>query len=86
MNDIPSEILARLDEKLARLNSFRPLLQTPVDKLREQFELEMTYNSNAIEGNSLTQKKTFLVINEGLPPPQRSSGGQRPYRSAGVSL
>lgn len=26
----------------------------------------MTYNSNAIEGNSLTLKETFLVINEGI--------------------
>jgi len=37
-----------------------------VKKLKEQFEIEMTYNSNAIEGNSLTLKETYLVINEGL--------------------
>lgn len=66
MNSIPAEILARLDEKLARLNSFRPLPQTLVDKLRQQFALEMTYNSNAIEGNSLTLQETFLVISEGV--------------------
>jgi Fic family protein len=63
---IPPEILTRLDEKLARLNSFRPLPPPLVRKLKEQFELEMTYNSNAIEGNSLTLKETFLVVNEGL--------------------
>ena len=28
--------------------------------------MEMTYNSNAIEGNSLTLKETFWVISEGL--------------------
>ncbi|MCK4837969.1 MAG: Fic family protein [Desulfobulbaceae bacterium] len=66
MNYIPPEILTRLDEKLARLNSFRPLPPALVRKLKEQFELEMTYNSNAIEGNSLTLKETFLVVNEGL--------------------
>lgn len=66
MNYISPEILNRLDKKLSRLNSFRPLPSTIVRKLREQFELEMTYNSNAIEGNSLTMKETFLVINEGL--------------------
>ncbi len=66
MNFISSETLKRLDEKLSRLNSFRPLPQSAVRKLREQFELEMTYNSNAIEGNSLTLKETFLLINEGL--------------------
>ena len=66
MNYITDEILARLDSKLSRLNSFRPLPPAVVRKLREQFELEMTYNSNAIEGNSLTFQETFLVVNEGL--------------------
>lgn len=37
-----------------------------VAKLKEQLSLEMTYNSNAIEGNQLTLKETFLVINEGI--------------------
>jgi len=66
MNYISPEILGRLDEKLLRLNSFRPLPSAIVRKLKEQFELEMIYNSNAIEGNSLTLKETFLVVNEGL--------------------
>jgi len=48
------------------LDSLRPLPAVAVRKLREQFEIEMTYNSNAIEGNSLTLKETFLVINEGI--------------------
>ena len=48
------------------LNSFRPLPVSAVKKLKEQFEIEMTYNSNAIEGNSLTLKETYLVINEGI--------------------
>ena len=66
MNYISPEILDRLDKKLFRINSFRPLPSAIVQKLRKQFELEMTYNSNAIEGNSLTLKETFLVVNEGL--------------------
>lgn len=66
MSYIEPEILGRLDEKLTRLNSLRPLPPALVSKLRQQFELEMTYNSNAIEGNSLTLKETFLVINEGV--------------------
>jgi len=48
------------------LNSLQPLPIQALKKLREQFELEMTYNSNAIEGNSLTLKETYLVISEGL--------------------
>lgn len=56
----------RLGTKLKKLNSLRPLPSSAVKKLREQFEIEMTYNSNSIEGNSLTLKETFLVINEGI--------------------
>ncbi|MBF8280387.1 MAG: filamentation induced by cAMP protein Fic [Candidatus Magasanikbacteria bacterium] len=56
----------RLEEKLTKLNKLRPLPKSAVQKLREKFQIEMTYNSNAIEGNSLTLKETFLVINEGV--------------------
>lgn len=59
-------IIKRLDENKCKLDALRPLPVQAVKKLREQFELEMTYNSNAIEGNSLTLKETYLVISEGL--------------------
>jgi Fic family protein len=66
MKYLTKDVQDRLDKKLSLLNSYRPLPETAVRKLREQFGIEMTYNSNAIEGNSLTLKETFLVINEGL--------------------
>lgn len=56
----------RLDEKLKKLNTLRPLNKNQVQKLREQLEVEMTYNSNAIEGNSLTLRETWLVLHEGI--------------------
>src|SRR3989338_5979215 len=56
----------RLDEKLAKLNALRPLNPAQVGKRREQLEVEMTYNSNAIEGNSLTLRETYLVLQEGM--------------------
>lgn len=59
-------IKTRLEEKLVKLNKLRPLPKSAVQKLRERFQIEMIYNSNAIEGNSLTLKETFLVINEGI--------------------
>lgn len=59
-------VQARLEEKLKKLNKLRPLPKSAMQKLREKFQIEMTYNSNAIEGNSLTLKETFLVINEGI--------------------
>lgn len=56
----------RLDKKLTLLQSLRPIPPSLVLKLKEQFGIEMTYNSNSIEGNRLTLKETFLVINEGI--------------------
>lgn len=63
---LDTPIRKRLDEKLAKLNKLRPLSVNQVQKLREQLEIEMTYNSNAIEGNSLTLRETWLVLNEGI--------------------
>jgi Fic family protein len=63
---LDKKIQKRIDDKLALLNSFRSLPVSAVQKLKQQFEIEMTYNSNAIEGNSLTLKETYLVINEGI--------------------
>lgn len=66
MKYLNSILQKRIDEKLKIINSFRPLPASLVRKLQKQFKIEMTYNSNGIEGNSLTLKETFLVINEGL--------------------
>jgi len=63
---LSGQLKKRLEKKINKLNKLRPLPKTAVEKLKEQFELEMTYNSNAIEGNSLTLKETFWVIQEGL--------------------
>ena len=66
MSYLNKNIIERIDEKLNELEKLRPIPSSLIRKLQEQFALEMTYNSNAIEGNSLTQKETFLIINEGL--------------------
>ena len=63
---LSQKLISRIDQKLQHLQTLRPLPSSAVSKLRERFEIEMTYNSNAIEGNSLTLKETFLVINEGI--------------------
>jgi len=63
---IPEAILKRIDQKLSVIKAKRPLSASLVQKLKEQFSLELTYNSNAIEGNRLTLKETYLVIQDGL--------------------
>ena len=52
----------RIDEKKAALDAKRPLPKYTVQSLREKLFLEWTYNSNAIEGNTLTINETKVVL------------------------
>ena len=59
------ELFKTIDAKKIELEKRRPLTQGELERLREQFLLEFTYNSNAIEGNTLTLEETAMVL-EGL--------------------
>lgn len=63
---ISPELEKRLIEKLDKLNSLRPLSQQTLKNLKDKFEIDMTYNSNAIEGNKLSLRETFLVVRKGM--------------------
>lgn len=54
-----------IDEKKTLLDSKRPLPEYTVKSIRENLFLEWTYNSNAIEGNTLTLLETKVVL-EGI--------------------
>ncbi|WP_394405166.1 Fic family protein [Streptococcus sp. 20-1249] len=49
-----------------KLASLRPLNRAELTRLREEFIIENTYNSNAIEGNTLTLRETALILQEGV--------------------
>ena len=55
-------ILDRIDRKKAKLDTRRPLTAGETERLNEEFIVEYTYNSNAIEGNTLTLRETDLVL------------------------
>ena len=55
-------ILSQIDRKKAELDKCRPLTEGEVERLNEEFIVEYTYNSNAIEGNTLTLRETDLVL------------------------
>lgn len=55
-----------IDGKKRELDRYRPFPASVVRRLDEQFTLEWTYNSNAIEGNTLSLQETDLVMNRGL--------------------
>ncbi len=63
---IESRLLTRLEEKKARLDSLRPLPAAAVRRLDGQMALEWIYNSNAIEGSTLTLRETQLILEAGL--------------------
>lgn len=63
---LENSLKIRLDGKLKQIQAIRPLSSSAVLKLKEQLGIEMTYNSNAIEGNRLTLKETYLVLSEGI--------------------
>lgn len=56
----------RIQKKKDDLDGLRPLPKSVLQRLREQFAIELAYNSNAIEGNTLTLRETRLVIEEGI--------------------
>ena len=55
-------ILQQIDRKKIELDGRRPLTAGEVERLNEEFIVEYTYNSNAIEGNTLTLRETDLVL------------------------
>lgn len=60
----------RIEELKAELNTRRPLTQGEIERLNEEFMIEFTYNSNAIEGNTLTLQETAMVL-EGITIDQK---------------
>ena len=62
--------LLDIQKKRDRLSAMRPLTPGEVERLRKEFMVEFTYNSNAIEGNTLTLKETAMVL-EGMTIDQK---------------
>ena len=55
-----------LDALYGKLKSIRPLSPESVRRLSEDFMIDYTYHSNAIEGSTLTLEETALVLKEGV--------------------
>ena len=58
--------LNQLIEKKALLDRHRPMPPDLVRNLEQWFLIELTYTSNAIEGNTLTRRETAVVVEKGL--------------------
>jgi len=64
-NNKLNDLLSRIDEKKSVLDTLRPLTVGEVARLKDEFLIEFTYNTNAIEGNTLTLQETAMVL-EGM--------------------
>lgn len=60
------KILERIEAKKKQLARLRPLPSAALKRLKSELVIEWTYNSNAIEGNTLTLQETRLVLEHGI--------------------
>src|SRR5271166_6781817 len=60
------ELLASIADKKEQLDAQRPLSAQGIANLEHYYDVEITYTSNAIEGNTLSPVETTLVIDQGV--------------------
>ena len=66
MSEAIKELLKEVDALKEQLSTLRPLPEEAMRKIQDALDVEYTYESNRIEGNTLTLQETALVVNEGV--------------------
>ncbi|GHT79946.1 cell division protein Fic [Bacteroidia bacterium] len=66
LNTELTTLLQQADTLKQRLQAVRPLDVDALAKIKAAFEMEYTFESNRIEGNTLTLQETALVVSEGV--------------------
>ena len=66
MSEAIKELLKEVDVLKEQLSTLRPLPEEALKKIQDALDIEYTYESNRIEGNTLTLQETALVVNEGV--------------------
>lgn len=61
-----AELLRAIDQKKKRLDAVRPLPKELLKNIRDWDRVELTYTSNALEGNSLTAGETAIILEKGI--------------------
>ncbi|MCX5832151.1 MAG: Fic family protein [Deltaproteobacteria bacterium] len=61
-----TSLLKKIDALRATIDSHRPLDAHMLKQIKEYFRIGMAYSSNALEGNSLTETETKIVIEDGI--------------------
>jgi Fic family protein len=63
---LDAEQQQRIRDKKTRLDALRPFPGSALKRLQQDFAVEWTYNSNSIEGNTLSLRETRVVLQDGL--------------------
>ena len=61
-----TSVFQKIDALKAKIDGHRPIDAYMLKQVREYFRIGMTYSSNALEGNSLTETETKIVIEDGI--------------------
>lgn len=59
-------LLQKIDEAKKQIDTYRPLEGHMLKELKDYYRIGLTYSSNALEGNTLTESETKVVIEEGI--------------------
>lgn len=60
------KLLKEIDGLQKEINAFRPLPPQTLKQLQEYYRVGLTYTSNALEGNSLTETETKVILEDGI--------------------
>lgn len=55
-----------IDKLKVELDSYRPFDANTLHQLKEYYRISLTYTSNALEGNTLTESETKVILEDGL--------------------
>ena len=56
----------KVDQNKARIDALRPLQGSLLQQIRDYYKIGLTWSSNALEGNSLTETETKVLLEDGL--------------------
>lgn len=61
-----SKLFNEIDALQEKINAARPLSKQQLQNIKEYYRVGLTYTSNAMEGNSLTETETKIALEDGL--------------------
>lgn len=61
-----TDVFKEIDALQGEINSYRPLNTDFLKQIREYYKIGLTFSSNALEGNTLTESETKIVLEEGI--------------------